>query len=247
MWVRLGLRAVRAGDYAEARRYFQWAREAGPDNVVALLWLAGLTENRDEAVALLSRVLELDPHNERARAGIRALCRSDEVPAAVGAAEVEPVPPPAEAVEVPPYRKVGQVDAAPAIARPERWSRWILAMLVAAVVLVVVGWLAFGHLRGLVAPLERSVPTLLAEPTAILPATAETPVPAVTPAHPTGSSAGSSATQAVVPTPAASASRSASPTRASTRVPTPAAPTSTVPGKAPTPTIVPAATAPAGA
>ena len=79
MWLRLGLRAVRAGDYAEARRYFQWAREAAPDNVVALLWSAGLAGNRDQAVALLTRVLELEPHNEHARAGMRALGQADDM------------------------------------------------------------------------------------------------------------------------------------------------------------------------
>jgi lipoprotein-anchoring transpeptidase ErfK/SrfK len=70
-WLRRGLLAVRAGDRAGARRCFQAARDADPDNIVALLWLAWLAPTQGESLVLLSRVLELDPKNERARAGIR--------------------------------------------------------------------------------------------------------------------------------------------------------------------------------
>jgi lipoprotein-anchoring transpeptidase ErfK/SrfK len=70
-WLRRGLLAVRTGDRAEARRCFQAARDAEPDNIIALLWLAWLAPTRGESLVLLSRVLELDPKNERARAGIR--------------------------------------------------------------------------------------------------------------------------------------------------------------------------------
>lgn len=71
MWLRRGLRAVQAGDRMQARRCFEAARDANPDEIVALLWLAWLASSREESLALLSRVLELDPTNERARAGIR--------------------------------------------------------------------------------------------------------------------------------------------------------------------------------
>jgi lipoprotein-anchoring transpeptidase ErfK/SrfK len=69
--LRYGLSAAHAGNYAEARRLFQAALDRDADNVVALLWLAGLAPTRNESLALLSRVLELDPKNEPARAGIR--------------------------------------------------------------------------------------------------------------------------------------------------------------------------------
>ena len=70
-WLRWGVSAVRAGDYAEARRCFQTARDVDPDNVVALLWLAWLAHTRLESLVLFSHVLELEPKNESAHTGIR--------------------------------------------------------------------------------------------------------------------------------------------------------------------------------
>jgi peptide/nickel transport system permease protein len=70
-WLRWGVSAARAGDHALARRYFRAARDIDPDNVVVLLWLARLAHTRLESLALFGRVLELDPKNERAHAGIR--------------------------------------------------------------------------------------------------------------------------------------------------------------------------------
>jgi lipoprotein-anchoring transpeptidase ErfK/SrfK len=69
--LRYGLSAVHAGHYAQARRLFQAALDRDADNIVALLWLAGLASTRNESLTLLSRALELDPQNEPARAGIR--------------------------------------------------------------------------------------------------------------------------------------------------------------------------------
>jgi len=42
-----------------------------PDNITALLWLAWLATSQQESLTLLSRVLELDPKNERAQAALR--------------------------------------------------------------------------------------------------------------------------------------------------------------------------------
>jgi tetratricopeptide (TPR) repeat protein len=189
MWLRLGLRAARAGDYAEARRYFQWAREAAPDNVVALLWSAGLAGNRDQAVALLTRVLELEPHNEHARAGLRALGQADDTPGPtnLGVASDERGVPMGDA-EAPIYRKVGQEDTTPTVGRPEQWSRWLLAMLLAAVVLVLVGFLALAQLRGSLSffgvPLDVASPTRPPDPTVIMPVVTETLAPLETSEQP---------------------------------------------------------------
>jgi lipoprotein-anchoring transpeptidase ErfK/SrfK len=70
-WLRRGILAARAGDRGEARRCFAAALEAEPDNIVALLWSAGLASAPQESIALLIRVLELDPKNEHAHAGLR--------------------------------------------------------------------------------------------------------------------------------------------------------------------------------
>jgi hypothetical protein len=71
VWLRRGLRAVQAGDLTRARRRFQVACLVDPRNVVALLWLAWLAPSREESLALLVQVLEIDPRNEHAHAGIR--------------------------------------------------------------------------------------------------------------------------------------------------------------------------------
>ncbi len=69
-WLRRGLLAGQNGDYGEACRCFQAARDLDPDNIVALLWLAWLAPSRRESLALFCRVLELDPYNKQAQAGI---------------------------------------------------------------------------------------------------------------------------------------------------------------------------------
>lgn len=70
-YLRRGLSAARTGDYSEARRWLVAALDRDPDNITALLWLAWLAPTRQESLVLLSRVLELDPGNERARAALR--------------------------------------------------------------------------------------------------------------------------------------------------------------------------------
>ncbi len=70
-WLRWGVSAARTGNHDLARRCFRAARDIEPDNVVALLWLGRLAHTRLESLALFGRVLELDPKNEQAHAGIR--------------------------------------------------------------------------------------------------------------------------------------------------------------------------------
>ena len=74
--------AGHAGDRAEARRRFQVVLDIDPDNTTALLWLAWLAPAKRESLTLFSRVLELDPKNEHARAGIRWARRRPSVRAA---------------------------------------------------------------------------------------------------------------------------------------------------------------------
>lgn len=69
--LRHGVLSGHAGNHAEARMWFQAALDADPDNIVALLWLGWLAPTVHESLVLFSRVLELDPGNERARAAIR--------------------------------------------------------------------------------------------------------------------------------------------------------------------------------
>ena len=70
--------AARGGDRAKACHCFRLALRADPDNLLALLWLGRLVPDRQERLALFSRVLELDPDNDQACAGIRSARRRSE-------------------------------------------------------------------------------------------------------------------------------------------------------------------------
>lgn len=67
--IRQGQAAAHAGQQELARRYLQAAVDINPDNPTAWLWLAGV-QPPEEARASLLKVLELDPDNLRAKAGL---------------------------------------------------------------------------------------------------------------------------------------------------------------------------------
>ena len=73
--VREGMAAARAGRRAEARRFFESVLRLDPRNEEAILWWAGLAQDPRTALAALARVLEINPHNQRARMGIRTVRR----------------------------------------------------------------------------------------------------------------------------------------------------------------------------
>src|SRR5512135_2533949 len=54
-----------------ARKFFLKAIEREPNNIDALLLLSGACERGEDSLRYLARVLEIDPRDERARAGIR--------------------------------------------------------------------------------------------------------------------------------------------------------------------------------
>jgi lipoprotein-anchoring transpeptidase ErfK/SrfK len=84
-------------DPAAARKFFEKALERDPQNVTALLWLAGLGETAEESLRYAARVLEIDPKNERAHAAIRwarKRVRSGDRAAASVVAPIDQSPPP---------------------------------------------------------------------------------------------------------------------------------------------------------
>jgi hypothetical protein len=68
--LRQGQKAARAGDRLVAYRLFVHVLELDPDNEEAWLWRAGTAEQPDEMVRCLTRVLEINPDNPRARRGL---------------------------------------------------------------------------------------------------------------------------------------------------------------------------------
>jgi twitching motility two-component system response regulator PilG len=67
-----GVAAARAGDRPRARLLLSEATLADPDNEVLWLWLAGVAERPQDAVAHLERVLRLNPASDRAREGLKS-------------------------------------------------------------------------------------------------------------------------------------------------------------------------------
>lgn len=64
---------LQKGEKARALQRVMAHLRAHPRDVTALLWFAGLTEDRERAIAALRYVLRLDPENAAARKGLAAL------------------------------------------------------------------------------------------------------------------------------------------------------------------------------
>jgi len=71
--VRSAIEAIRAGNKVEARVLLEKALELDEYHEEAWLWLSGVVENRDEQRTCLENVLVVNPNNERALAGLKAL------------------------------------------------------------------------------------------------------------------------------------------------------------------------------
>ncbi|MGL4420191.1 MAG: response regulator [Gemmataceae bacterium] len=68
--VRAGATAAQAGDPDKARTILHEALDLDPRNELGWLWLAGVATKPHDAIRYLTRVLEVNPQNERAKAGI---------------------------------------------------------------------------------------------------------------------------------------------------------------------------------
>jgi len=95
--LRLGIEAAREENKEEARRFFRLLTREDPNNVQGWLWLAGVAENREERQDALEHVLALDPGNEMAQKGLKALG----VQPAAAQPAVEPPPPAAAPASTP--------------------------------------------------------------------------------------------------------------------------------------------------
>ncbi|HEX8683650.1 MAG TPA: hypothetical protein VF707_15125 [Ardenticatenaceae bacterium] len=92
--IRQGQAAAQVGNNDLAREYLQAAVDLDPTNVTALLWLSGVLSDPMKAGATLERVLELDPANARAQAGLAHLQQQlSQRAAAPAPAYVEPPAP----------------------------------------------------------------------------------------------------------------------------------------------------------
>ncbi len=69
--LRLGIEAARSGQHDLAWQHLSAVLLQDEDNVPALLWLAYISPDPEESLRFLQQVLQVDPDNERALAGVR--------------------------------------------------------------------------------------------------------------------------------------------------------------------------------
>jgi lipoprotein-anchoring transpeptidase ErfK/SrfK len=207
----LGRSTAEAGDWNTARLYFEQVLSADPANEEALLWLAGLAEDPHESIRLLQQVLEQNPSNERAKAGLewaKSRLPADEQPRLAAEATRQ-----AEAAEPP---------------KPRR-SKWPSAYRYLLLGLVLIAALACLKLCGpdIRGTLER-FPEILFPPT-------HTPTATATPTFTPTPTATATATATATPTHTPTATQTPTPTSTDTPTPT------LTPSPSPTWTLVPTA------
>ena len=65
-YLALGIKSAQAGDRVKARTLLTAAADLNPESESAWLWLASISEYPEELLVFLNRVLQINPHNERA-------------------------------------------------------------------------------------------------------------------------------------------------------------------------------------
>ncbi len=89
--LRDGIAVARKGQHAQARRLFEAVLRLDARNEEAILWWAGLAQDPQVTLIALAQVLKINPHNQRARAGMLAVHRQLSVSSAsLDAAEMPP-------------------------------------------------------------------------------------------------------------------------------------------------------------
>ncbi len=71
--LRAGIEAVRRGDKVEAQRLLRQVVDQQPQNEVAWMWLASVTDNLDERRQILETVLRINPNNTRAQEALQQI------------------------------------------------------------------------------------------------------------------------------------------------------------------------------
>ncbi len=93
-YLRQGIAAAKAGQKSEARQLLQNAIRLDPGNETAWLWLSSVAKDKKEQIFCLRQLLQINPENEMALKGLRALgvSATPEEPAAAKSAIPQPDP-----------------------------------------------------------------------------------------------------------------------------------------------------------
>jgi len=71
----LGIAAAKSGRKKEALEYLHEAIRNNPNDILALLWIAGLSDEPTQQERYLRRVLQIDPNNQSAQKGLNQLAQ----------------------------------------------------------------------------------------------------------------------------------------------------------------------------
>ena len=106
--------AARAGQKEEARRLLVQVLKANPRSEAAWLWMSAVVETPAERIHCLKQVLVINPQNEMARKGLRALgaleVSEPPTPAAVSAPVTTPPPPAPDGVPLISAERIAQAQ-----------------------------------------------------------------------------------------------------------------------------------------
>lgn len=70
-WTRMGIESFRAGNRAQAERFFRYALMEDPNDIRSLLWLVEIATDDEEKKRCLEEVLRIDPRHALAYAALR--------------------------------------------------------------------------------------------------------------------------------------------------------------------------------
>jgi lipoprotein-anchoring transpeptidase ErfK/SrfK len=171
-----GREAAQAGQRARARRYFAAVLEIQPQHKEAWLARAAVVDDPQEAMAHLVRVLDIDPAEARAHAGLKALRRAAGNRPAYRQAPVPPV----HTSHAPVPRPLVAAGQSPARrSRPWGWAVLGLACLALVLALALVSDTP-GKVLAALLPSPTPTPTHTPTPT-LTPTPTYTPTPTPTP------------------------------------------------------------------
>jgi hypothetical protein len=91
--LRTGIEAVRAGKKEEARRMFEKVIELDEQNEQAWIWMSAAVETKEDQIVCLENVLTINPNNDKAKQGLKAL-----------GVEYKPTPPAEELPHAPAFQ-----------------------------------------------------------------------------------------------------------------------------------------------
>lgn len=202
--------AVLDGDSALARQLAEQVLVADPENIAAMLLLAGLSEPH-QSVLWLRKVLDQDPQNQTAREGMLWASKQMRLGSALGW-QKEPVP-----VEPAPPVPTTVTPATP-ITKPRRRLAWGWAFAAALIAVVLLGLYSVGIIRS---QPSAGAKFQLVETNAVPLKPSLTPTNTATPTNTPTSTPTPTPTNTPTPTPTPTATATPTPTATPTETPLP--------------------------